>query len=619
MAVRKKMRSASFDVIVVGGGVNGLCAALASARHGAKTALVQDRPVLGGNGSSEVRMHICGASNNMRKDNAEETGIVRELLLENRRVNDFYNWSIWDRVLHTAASEQDNLTMFLNTTMTDCDVDGKRINAIRCYQLTTEIEWTLTAPIFCDCTGNGTLGFMAGAPFRTGSEGKAEFNEPHAPAEPDNERMGNTLLYKAVNRGRPVEYIPPKNAYKFTEEMLKFRKHADLIGEDGQKIADTVFDDVDPATVSLVADSYCFDYGYWWIELCGEKADIIEEYEDLRDELLKCVYGVWDHIKNDGNHGAANYDLEWVGMLPGMRESRRMEGEYILNENDLIGNVVFPDAVAYGGWASDNHVAHGLLDYDKMPSEIFDFDGVYTIPYRCYVARNMDNLFISGRSMSASKLAMASSRVMGTCAVGGQAVGTAAALCTKYSCNPMGVMDHMQELQQTLLRDDCYIPGYKNEDPADLARTARVSATSEKHPAANVVNGVARTVGENENCWQSVGIAPNGEMLTLALNGEQTVSQVRLTFDPNLNHCIKMTMSSERIAQQGYGVPPELVKDYEVVLKRGGEIVASQKVEGNYQRLNVLDFAPVVCDTVEVRVTATNGYEDVRIYEVRVY
>lgn len=619
MAVRKKQRQADFDVIVVGGGMNGLCAALASARHGAKTALVQDRPVLGGNGSSEVRMHICGASNNMRKENAEETGIVRELLLENRRVNDFYNWSIWDRVLHTAAAEQENLTLFLNTTMTDCDVDGKKITAIRCYQLTTEINWTLTAPLFCDCTGNGTLGFMAGAPFRLGSEGKAEFNEPHAPAEPNDERMGNTLLYKAVNRGRPVEYVPPKNAYKFTEEMLKFRKHADLIVEDGQKIADTVFDDVDPATVSLVADSYCFDYGYWWIELCGDKADIIEEYEDLRDELLKCVYGVWDHIKNDGNHGAQNYDLEWVGMLPGMRESRRMEGEYILTENDLIGNVVFPDAVAYGGWAADNHVAHGLKDFDKMPSEIFDFDGLYTIPYRSYVAKDMDNLFISGRSMSASKLAMASSRVMGTCAVGGQAVGTAAALCTKHACSPLSLMDHMTELQQTLLKDDCYIPGYRNEDPADFARTAKVSATSEKQPAANVINGVARTVGENENCWQSCGIAESGEALTLALDGEKTVSQVRLTFDPNLNHCIKMTMSSERIAQQGYGVPPELVKDYEVVLKRGGEIVASQAVAGNYQRLNVLDFAPVVCDTVEVCVSATNGYEDVRIYEVRVY
>ena len=306
-------------------------------------------------------------------------------------------------------------------------------------------------------------------------------------------------------------------------------------------------------------------------------------------------------------------------MLPGMRESRRMEGEYILNENDLIGNVVFPDAVAYGGWASDNHVAHGLKDYDKIPSEIFDFDGLYTIPYRCYIAKGMDNLFISGRSMSASKLAMASSRVMGTCAVGGQAVGTAAALCHKYGCGPMGVMEHMQELQQTLLKDDCYIPGYRNEDEADLARTASVTVTSEKLPAANVINGVARTVGENANCWQSDGISAAGEALTLALGGEKTVGQVRLTFDPNLNHCIKITMSSERIAQQGYGVPPELVKDYDVLLKRGGETVALQEVRGNYQRLNVLDFAPTVCDTVEVRIHATNGLEDARVFEVRVY
>ena len=208
---------------------------------------------------------------------------------------------------------------------------------------------------------------------------------------------------------------------------------------------------------------------------------------------------------------------------------------------------------------------------------------------------------------------------MATCAVGGQAVGTAAALCCKYGCNPMGVMEHMQELQQTLLRDDCYIPGYKNEDEADLARTAKVSATSAKHPAANVINGVSRTVGENENCWQSAGIAAEGEVLTLALDSEKTVSQVRLTFDPNLNHCIKLTMSSERIAQQGYGVPPELVRDYTVTLKRSGEAVASKTVTGNYQRLNVLDFEPVLCDTVEVRITATNGHEDVRIYEVRVY
>ena len=622
MSVRSKKKEAAFDVIVVGGGMTGMCAALASARHGAKTALVQDRPVFGGNASSEVRMHICGASSNMMKKDAEETGILREILLENKSANAFYNYSIWDRVLFTVMKNQEHLPVFLNTAMHDVDTAGKRVTGIHCYQLTTEIEWHLTADTFCDCTGNGTLGFMAGAPFRVGSEGKDEFHEPHAPEKANNNRMGNTLLFKAVDRGVPVKFTPPADIYHFTEEQLRFRKHADLRNDDGtllEQKADDIMDNLDEATKNLVTDSYCVDYGYWWIELTGEKADIIEEYEDIRDELVKCIYGIWDHIKNGGNHGAENYDLQWVGMLPGMRESRRMEGEYMLTENDVIANRVFPDAVAYGGWDCDNHVAHGLWDFDKMPSQIFSFPGLYTIPYRCYVAKDMDNLFISGRSMSASKLAMASSRVMGTCAVGGQAVGTAAALCHKYGCTPHDVEQHMTELQQTLLKDDCYIPGYKNEDPQDIARRARVSATSEKEAAANVINGVARTVGDSVNCWQSDGIRDGGEELVLTLDEAQNVSQVRLTFDPNLNASIRLSLSSKRIAEQVPGVPPELVKDYDVELKKGGQVVASRAVRDNHQRLNVLDFEPTACDEIVLRVRATNGIPDARVYEVRAY
>ena len=220
MSVRSKKKEASFDVIVVGGGMTGMCAAIASARHGAKTALVQERPVFGGNASSEIRVGACGATANHIKPDLEETGIFQEILLENKRVNDYYNYSVWDRVLFTAIREQENLSMFLNTTMHDVDTEGHRITAIHCYQMTTEIEWTLRAPVFCDCTGNGTLGAFVGVKSRTGSEGKAEFNEPHAPEQPNQDRMGNTLLFKAANVGHPVKFIPPVDAMHFTQTRI---------------------------------------------------------------------------------------------------------------------------------------------------------------------------------------------------------------------------------------------------------------------------------------------------------------------------------------------------------------------------------------------------------------
>lgn len=623
MSVRKKEKTAAFDVVIIGGGMTGLCAALASARHGASTALVQERPVLGGNASSEIRMHICGASADMTKPDAEETGILRELLLENKRVNAYYNYSVWDRVLFETAKSQQGLTLFLNATLYDAVVEEGRITRALCYQMTTETHWTLAAPLFCDCTGNGTLAYLAGAPYRQGSEARSEFQEPHAPEAANNCRMGNTLLFKAVDRGEPVSFVPPKGAYTFSEEQLRYRKHADVKPNSqalqAEKQASTLLDKVDEKTRDMVFDAYCLDYGYWWIELTGERADIIDEYEDIRDELVKCVYGVWDHIKNGGDHGADHYDLQWVGMLPGVRESRRIEGEYILNENDILSNRQFPDAVAYGGWAVDNHVAHGLLDFDKLPSEIYPFEGLYTIPYRSYVARGLTNLLVGGRCMSASKLAMASSRVMGTCAVGGQAIGTAAALCKKHGCEPRGLMAYIAELQQTLLKDDCYIPGLTNQDDKDVARRAIPRATSEKERAAGVINGVARAVGDQANCWQSDGLDPRGETLTLSLAAPARIGQVRLTFDPNLNVSAKITLSSKRMAEQVRGVPPELVQDYDVSLRLQGRTVARRQVRDNYQRLNMLYFTPVLCDEIDVTVLRTHGFPDARIYEVRAY
>lgn len=616
MSEKKKVKNAEYDVVVIGGGMSGICAALAAARHGARTALVHDRHVLGGNASSEIRMHICGASENLAKPDLEESGILHEIMLDNKSRNDYYNFSIWDMVLFSTVKRQKNLTVYLSTAMESCEMgEGSTIRSIDAYQLTTETHWKISGKVFIDCTGNATLGYYAEAEFRTGSEGRDEFGEPDAPGQPNKERMGNTLLFKAVDRGHPVAFKKPDFARTFTEEELKYRTHSAVHGAQ-------IKGEVDKAYVRMTSFSTSsVDYGYWWIELPGETDDIIDEYEQIRDELVSCIYGIWDHLKNGGDHGAENYDLEWVGMLPGSREGRRLIGDYILNENDILSNRQFEDAVAYGGWPMDIHTAKGLYDFDELPSRVISFDGAYTIPYRSYYSKNISNLMMAGRDISASKMAMGSTRVMGTCAVGGQAVGTAAALCIKYDCDPRGAQEHMRELQQMLLKDDAYIPGIWNEDPKDLARRAKVTATSAREgcPPENVINGISRDEDGHRNLWISGKGRTEGEMLTLHLADRQPVSEVHLTFDSNFHYPIKITLSRKRQAQQRIGVPPELIRDYTVTLWQGDKKAAKQTVTENVQRKNIVTFPTTECDRVTVMVHKTNGSNEAHFYEIRVY
>lgn len=616
MSEKEKVKNAEYDVVVIGGGMSGICAALAAARHGARTALVHDRHVLGGNASSEIRMHICGASENLAKPDLEESGILHEIMLDNKSRNDYYNFSIWDMVLFSTVKRQKNLTVYLSTAMESCEMgEGSTIRSIDAYQLTTETHWKISGKVFIDCTGNATLGYYAEAEFRTGSEGRDEFGEPDAPGQPNKERMGNTLLFKAVDRGHPVAFKKPDFARTFTEEELKYRTHSAVHGAQ-------IKGEVDKAYVRMTSFSTSsVDYGYWWIELPGETDDIIDEYEQIRDELVSCIYGIWDHLKNGGDHGAENYDLEWVGMLPGSREGRRLIGDYILNENDILSNRQFEDAVAYGGWPMDIHTAKGLYDFDELPSRVISFDGAYTIPYRSYYSKNISNLMMAGRDISASKMAMGSTRVMGTCAVGGQAVGTAAALCIKYDCDPRGAQEHMRELQQMLLKDDAYIPGIWNEDPKDLARRAKVTATSAREgcPPENVINGISRDEDGHRNLWISGKGRTEGEMLTLHLADRQPVSEVHLTFDSNFHYPIKITLSRKRQAQQRIGVPPELIRDYTVTLWQGDKKAAKQTVTENVQRKNIVTFPTTECDRVTVMVHKTNGSNEAHIYEIRVY
>lgn len=609
-----KTKQAEYDIVVVGGGLSGVCAALAAARHGAKTALVQARPMFGGNASSEIRMHVCGASANMKKPMLEESGILYELMLENKARNDYFNYSIWDMVLYQKVRAQENLTFYLNAVMDDCEVSENAVKSITVYQQTTETRYIIRGSIFVDATGNATLGYLAGAEYRTGSEGKEEFHEPHAPEKPDNNRMGNTLLFKAVDRGTSINFKRPDFAYTFTEEQLKYRTHGKVSEQSKAELSE------EELHITSVGAS-AIDCGYWWVELSGKTEDIIDEYEEIRDELVSCIYGVWDHMKNGGDHGAENYDLEWVGMLPGTRESRRLVGDYLLNENDVLENRRFDDAVCYGGWPMDIHTSGGLFDFDKHPTDIFPFDGAYTIPYRSYYSKNISNLMMAGRNISATKMAMGSTRVMGTCATGGQAVGTAAAMCIDRKCLPRDILYHVRELQQTLLKDDCFIPGVLNADEKDKARNAKVTANSEKNgfEGFHVINGVARPAEGKENMWSSDGIPAEGASVSLKLSAPAEVSQIILVFDTNFHYSIKQTQNSKRQGQQRIGIPPELVKNYTITLWNRETVVFEKRIFDNYQRRNAVDIPSVYCDKVTVTVTETNGCKDVHIFEIRIY
>ena len=458
-----KIVEEEYDVVVVGGGLAGVCAAIASARNGAKTVIIQDRPVFGGNSSSEIRVPPGGATNGGAW--ARETGVIEEIQLENlvrnhARTDSGMMNSIWDLVLYEKVRDQENLSFHLNTSARGVEMEGNRIKAVICEQLGSERRLRIKGKIFIDCTGDGTVGAAAGASFRMGREARDEFNESLAPEKADNVTQGSSLMFLARDVGRPVKFTPPPWAERYpTEESLYKRFHHIRKKEFG---------------------------GFWWIEV-GWPFNTIDQNEEIRDEALRHLLGVWDHIKNHGDHGAENMALEWIGFLPGKRESRRLMGDYILTENDVRNNTPFPDRVAYGGWFIDIHTPGGILAKDQPPEPLCgDPDKsdelrveLYSIPFRCLYSRDVENLMMAGRNISVTHVALGTTRLMLTCAVMGQAAGTAAAMCVRYGITPRELYrTRIKELQQRLLRDDCFILDMPNEDPDDKARKAKATATS---------------------------------------------------------------------------------------------------------------------------------------------
>jgi len=579
----------NYIFVVVGGGLSGICAAIAAARRGISTALIHNRPVLGGNAGSEIRMHICGADCHMSVPNARETGILEEILLENKRRNPEMVYPIFDAVLWEKVRYQENLTLYLNTHMTDVVCENETITGIYAEQMTTEKKFFITGALFLDATGDGVLGAKAGAEFRIGREGREQYGEMIAPEQADRFTMGNSLMFKARDMGHKVDFIKPFWANTYTKEQLGLREHSDVTS------------------------------GYWWIELGGGHKDVIADGEELRDELLKAVFGIWDHIKNGGDHGAGQMELEWVGFLPGKRESRRLIGDYVLNEADCYEGRIFDDAVAYGGWPMDVHTVEGILNENADPTVWNHIKEIYSIPYRCLYSKNIINLFLGGRAISCSHVAFSSTRVMGTCAVVGQAVGVAAAMAAERGVMPRMLLDDVNVLQQELLKDDCYIPHVKNQDVYDRGRMATVTATHyiTGYEPEQIINGVARTVGTDTNCWRA--LVKDKPSVYLSFSEPVTIRELRLVFDSDLSREITPSLSQEVLARQEVQPPSTLIKDYEVTVWEKGEIVICRQMESVGQRLQKICFERITGDMVQVQVFSTYGNELAGIYEIRVY
>ncbi|WP_091527794.1 FAD-dependent oxidoreductase [Microlunatus soli] len=449
---------------IVGGGLAGTCAAITAARAGVEVVLVQDRPVLGGNSSSEVRLWVLGATAHMTNNNrfAREGGVVDEILVENTYRNPDGNPLIFDTILLEKVVQEPNIRLLLNTALTEVTMKERAIGAVAAFCSQNSTRYEVSADLFLDSSGDGALAFLAGAGFRMGAEASAEYGELFAPSEEFGDLLGHSMYFYTKDVGHPVKFVAPSYALSDLSDIPRARSFNTK--EDGCRL--------------------------WWIEW-GGRLDTVHETETIKWKLWQVVYGVWDHLKNSGEFpDAENLTLEWVGTIPGKRESRRFDGLYRLRQSDVIDQAQHDDAVAFGGWSIDLHPADGVFS-EKPGSTHLHSRGTYQIPYRCLVSKDVQNLFFAGRIISASHVAFGSTRVMATSAHGAQAVALAAALCLRDGRRPAELLDPtaMAELQRALLRAGQHIPQRSLDDPDDLARTATASASSELSLGALAASG----------------------------------------------------------------------------------------------------------------------------------
>lgn len=549
MLTRKEINC---DICVVGGGIAGMCAAISAAREGSSVVLMHERPVLGGNASSEIRMWICGA----RGEDNKETGILEEIFLENAYRNPTKNFAIWDTVLYEIVKREKNITMLLNCTCMDAKTengnfaDGRniRIKEISGYQMTTQRFIDVKADLFIDCSGDSILAPLTGAEFRKGREAKEEYEEDIRLETADSMTMGMSCLIQGRETHREVEFIPPSFATDLSSD--------DFVGRD--------------------PDLYKPTENFWYLELGGDR-DGIGDTEEIRDELLSLAAGTWDYVKNKSKTDVSKWDLDFLGFLPGKRESRRMMGEYVITQRDILSGRVFEDEIAYGGWPLDDHFPGGFFIRGAYWSS-FKVDAPYSIPYRALYSRNVENLLFAGRNISMTHAAMSSIRVMATCGLLGEAAGRAASIAAKYGLTPHGVYkERISELQESLMKGDCFLPSRKRQIGAGCLK----ASLNAPDLLRNGEDRAHRIYGTTDETAQY--LAKEGEEIVYRFE-KQTVNEIHLVFSSDLKNRPLATRANERLDAPMHRLPDTLVKDFVIY----GELLGVRKellsVENNRKR-----------------------------------
>lgn len=543
------------DVCVVGGGLAGICAAVSAARNGAVTALVQDRPMLGGNASSEIRMWICGAHGR----NNRETGIIEELMLENLYRNPYKNYSIWDSVMLGIVRREPLIQLYLNCSCLDGKTENGKIESILAWQTTTQKYHCFKAKIFIDCSGDSILAPISGAEYRIGREGRTEYGESIAPEVADNKTMGLSCMLQARECREERKFVAPDFAEKLSDNNFSER-------------APDLRDEME---------------NFWYLELGGNQ-NTIDDAEKLRDRLVSLAYGTWDYLKNSPKYAEKNknYDLEWVGILPGKRESRRYIGDYVMTQNDIESGGHFDDIIAYGGWTMDDHNPDGF-DGNGAPNIHHPAPSPYGIPYRCIYSKTIENLMFAGRNISVTHSALSSTRVMATCGVIGQAAGAAAAMAVHYSVKHRDIGQRISELQQLLQQQDIWLPFVKKKiGAATLAATIR----SNMKNTALLFNGIERETDRSVN----YACGEKGSRVNLIFDKPVCISGVRLVFDSDLNRETlpdwERRINRNMIHNIPLGLEPSyppktLMRRFTVTLTLDNGETESREINNYYQRL----------------------------------